>query len=92
MGKKTIKLSPYWARITKAADKILSTKIEELKKRTVDPDLCLTNDDKFKMTKREMELNGLKDIQQHVRKGDFAGKLWAVDAVMGEKPCLLFHR
>ena len=84
------KLSPYWQRLGKEAEKILEEQIDSLRKRTVDPEYCLDKKDSARMAFNQLELAGAKDILSRVRKGDFAGKLWALDTVMGRNPLKVF--
>lgn len=86
----TKRLSPYWRRLVTAADKILTRRIEKLEARTVKPEWCLVADDKARMVKQQWEIEGLRDMQKDVRSGGFWGKAVAFEAVLGEKPCLLF--
>lgn len=86
------KLSPYWKRITAEAEVILRRRIEELDKKTVDPAFCLLPDDKYRMTRQQWDIDGLKENLDTVRKGGFWGKLAAFDAVLAERPGLIFRR
>ncbi len=85
-------LSPYWQKLVNAADVILQRRIDGLQARTVRPEWCLAADDKMRMARQKMELDGMKDVQKAVRRGGFWGKIAAFDTVLSEKPCLVFSK
>ena len=86
------KLSPYWAKITAEAEKIIARRIHELQEKTVDPAYCLASDDRWRMTRQQWDIEGMQETLESVRKGGFWGKMAAIDAVLTAKPCMVFRR
>lgn len=84
-------LSPYWNRLSKEAGHILERQIQELEKRTVPPEYCILSEDKYRMVKQEMEIDGIKSILDTVKQGGLWGKVWAIDTVLKENPRLVFN-
>lgn len=91
-GEQMKPLSPYWQKLVNAADTILQQRIDSLRARTVQPEWCLAADDKMRMAKQQMEVDGMKDVQKAVRRGGFLGKTATLDTVLSEKPCLVFSK
>ena len=90
MSEQPTKLTPYWQRIVGAAQAIIERKIADMEAETCDPAWCLLAEDAAYMEERQMDLDFHRYRLEKVKQGRIVGKFWALDAVIDEKPGLLF--